>query len=115
MFQILVACSVAFVASAQICCVPKQWEGTQGNVLAINRPNAVAPMIVSTSYLMSYDATNQRIATIETTSSSNFTSTNGVILDYANGIQYTVQGPRCTKTTLGPFFESCIPGLCYYE
>ncbi|XP_033743859.1 ependymin-related protein 2-like [Pecten maximus] len=120
MFQVLLTFSVALVASAQICCVPKQWEGVQGNVMAISQPNTVEPTIVSTSYLMSYDATNQRVATIKSVSSGNFTSTNGVILDYANGIQYTVEGPRCTKTTLGPFIESCIPsdahndGATYY-
>ncbi|XP_060076516.1 ependymin-like [Ylistrum balloti] len=109
MFQVLVTLSVAVVASAQICCVPKQWEGVQGNLLAMTTDNAAQPTIVSSSYLISYDATNKRVATIQSVSSGNYTNSAGVILDYAAGIQYTVQGPKCTKTTLGVFVESCIP------
>ncbi|OWF50608.1 ependymin-related protein 1-like [Mizuhopecten yessoensis] len=115
MLQVLVTLSVAAVVGAQICCVPKQWEGVQGNVLAAIQPNDVEPMILSSSYMISYDAINKRVATIESLSSGNFSGTAGVILDYSAGIQYTIQGPKCTRTTLGSFLESCIPSNAHND
>ncbi|XP_071129704.1 uncharacterized protein [Mytilus edulis] len=58
---------------------------------------------------VAYDATNKRVAATLYMSTGGYNGNVGVILNYAQGIQYTVSGNNCTRTPLGAFVPNCIP------
>ncbi|XP_022315523.1 ependymin-related protein 1-like [Crassostrea virginica] len=109
MLRIVVLLSVACVAWASICCVPRQWEGTEGTALGLMRDGAPQPNFIQSSINVAYDANNQRVAATQYIVVDDFQTMVKVIMDYKQGIQYSINGTRCTKTTLPPFQENCIP------
>ncbi|XP_063447581.1 uncharacterized protein LOC134727130 [Mytilus trossulus] len=109
MIVLIVTLALVVGTQAQICCVPAQWEGTEGTIIAVSQNDTADPMIVTGAISVAYDATNKRIAAMLYMSTGGYNGNVGVILNYAQGIQYTVSGNNCTRTPLGAFVPNCIP------
>ncbi|XP_056019937.1 mammalian ependymin-related protein 1-like [Ostrea edulis] len=109
MLQVFVFLSFAYVARCNICCVPRQWEGQEGSQLGSMMDGAAIPNFIQSSVHVSYDAINQKVAATQYMDVDGYQIQAKVIMDYRNGVQYSINGTTCTRTTLPAFQENCIP------
>ncbi|XP_062615336.1 mammalian ependymin-related protein 1-like [Saccostrea cucullata] len=109
MLRVLIFLSVAYVARCSICCVPRQWEGTEGSAIGVVREGAPNSNFIQSSVNIAYDAINQRVAATQYVDVDGYPLNVKIIMDYKNGVQYSINGTTCVRTTLPPFQENCIP------
>lgn len=110
MLRVLVLLSVVCVARGSICCVPRQWEGNEGSALGLLREGAPYPNFIQSSVNVAYDADNQKVAATQYIDVDGTQIMVKSIMDYKHGVQYSINGTKCTRTTLPTtFVENCIP------
>uniref|UniRef100_A0A8W8LRJ5 Uncharacterized protein n=1 Tax=Magallana gigas TaxID=29159 RepID=A0A8W8LRJ5_MAGGI len=110
MLRVLVLLSAVCVTRGSICCVPRQWEGNEGSELGLLREGAPYPNFIQSSVNVAYDADNQKVAATQYIDVDGTQIMVKSIMDYKHGVQYSINGTKCTRTTLPTtFVENCIP------
>ncbi|CAG2248728.1 unnamed protein product [Mytilus edulis] len=108
MIVLIVTLALAVGSQAQICCVPAQWEGTEGTIIAVSQNDTADPMIVTGAISVAYDATNKRIAATLYMSTGGYNGNVGVILNYAQASDAKLQrssymGPPSNKMMINSY------------